>query len=130
MALDWRRHPLARRLPFLVLVAFGLWWWKGVDVPERELVWRLDGPGWSTIRSLDVQVKDAEGELVKRETRAFPRGPPGSLTVKADLPAGTYTVWVFARGAEGPSLGPRVESLSLGAEEPRVERGLRLPGSR
>jgi hypothetical protein len=127
---DWRRHPLARRLPLLALVALGLWWWKGVDVPERELVWRLEGAGWSGIRALDVQVKDAEGELVKRETRAFPSGPPASLTVKAELAAGTYEVWVFPRGESGPSLPPRVDHLTLGDEDLRVERGLRMPGSR
>ncbi|WNG17482.1 hypothetical protein [Cystobacter fuscus] len=127
---DWRRHPLVRRLPLLVLLALGLWWWKGSDVPERELVWRLEGPGWSDIRSLDVQVKDAEGELLKRVSLTFPSGPPASLTVKAELAAGTYEIWVFPRGQHGPSLPPRVEHLTLGPEDLRVERNLRMAGSR
>jgi hypothetical protein len=127
---NWRQHPLLRRLPLLLLLVLGLWWWKGSGVSERELVWRLEGPGWSDIRALDVQVKDAEGELVKRVTLTFPNGPPASLSVKAELAPGTYEVWVFPRGQHGPSLPPRVEHLTLGAEDLRVERNLRMAGSR
>ena len=127
---NWRRHPLLRRLPFLLLVALGLWLWKGADAPERELVWRLEGPGWSEIRALDFQVKNADGALVKRETHSFQAGPPGSLRMKTELPSGTYEVWVFARGESGPSRPPRVERLTLGDEDVRVERGLRVPVSR
>jgi hypothetical protein len=127
---NWRKHPLLRRLPVLLLAALGLWLWKGVDAPERELVWRLEGPGWSEIRALDLQVKNADGELVKRETHAFPAGPPDALGLKTELPSGTYEVWVFARGESGPSRPPRVERLTLGDEDVRVERGLRVPVSR
>jgi len=37
---------------------------------------------------------------------------------------------VFARGESGPSRPPLVERLTLGDEEKRVERGLRVPVSR
>ncbi|WP_375764856.1 hypothetical protein NR798_24370 [Archangium gephyra] len=128
---NWRRHPLLRRLPFLLVAALGLWLWKGPDAPaQRELVWRLEGPGWSEIRALDFQVKNAQGELVKRETRSFQAGAPGELSLTTDLPSGTYEVWVFARGESGPSRPPRVERLTLGDEDVRVERGLRVPVSR
>ncbi|HEX5751722.1 MAG TPA: hypothetical protein VFZ09_36220 [Archangium sp.] len=127
---NWRQHPLLRRLPLLLLVALGLWLWKGADTPERELAWRLEGPGWSEIRALDFQVKNADGELVKRETRSFQSGPPGLVTLEARLPAGTYEVWVFARGESGPSRPPLVERLTLGDEEERAERTLRFPVSR
>ena len=127
---SWRRHPLARRLPLLVLVLVGAWWFKQTNVPERELVWRLEGAGWSAIRSVDVQVRDAAGELVKRETHSFTGAPPPELSVKADLAPGRYDVWVFARGASGPSLPPRVDSLLLGDEEVRVVHDLRAPANR
>ncbi|HEX8435282.1 hypothetical protein [Archangium sp.] len=128
---DWRKHPLLRRLPVLLLVALGLWLWKGSDVPERELVWRLDGPGWSDIRVLEFQVKAEDGELLKREEhRLREAAPPSSITQEMALPSGRYEVWVFARGAEGPSRPPRVERLTLGDEDVRVERGLRVPASR
>ncbi|KFA93900.1 hypothetical protein [Archangium violaceum] len=127
---NWKQHPLLRRLPFLLLVVLGLWLWKGVDAPERELAWRLEGPGWSEIRALDLQVKNADGELVKRETRSFQSGPPGMVTLVVELPSGTYEVWVFARGESGPSRPPLVERLTLQDEDTRAERGLRLPGIR
>lgn len=127
---NWRQHPLLRRLPILLLVGLGLWLWQGTDVPERELVWRLEGAGWSDIRAIDFQVKNAGGELVKRETRSFQTGPPDALSLKTELPSGTYEVWVFARGESGPSRPPRVERLTLGDEDVRVERELRVPVSR
>ncbi|MFY0522779.1 hypothetical protein ACN28I_06125 [Archangium gephyra] len=129
---NWRKHPLLKRLPLLLLVGLGLWLWKGSNpsVAEREVVWRLEGPGWSEIRALEFQVKTADGELVKRETRSFQAGPPDRLSMMTELPSGTYEVWVFARGESGPSRPPRVERLTLGAEDVLVERGLRVPVSR
>lgn len=127
---SWRHHPLLRRLPVLVLLAVALWWWKGARPTERELVWRLEGPGWSDIRSIDFQVKAADGELVKRETQSFAHGPRDELSLKVDLSSGDYDVWIFARGESGGSRTPRVEHLNLSDEEVRVERSLQVPASR
>jgi hypothetical protein len=127
---NWRNHPLLRRLPVLLLVGLGLWLWQRTDTLERELVWRLDGPGWSDIRVVEFQVKNEEGELLKREERFFQAAPPDSLTLKAELPSGRYEVWVFARGEGEPSRPPRVDRLTLGNEEVRVERWLRVPTRR
>jgi hypothetical protein len=126
---DWRKHPLLRRLPLLLVVGLGLWLWQSTDVPERELVWRLEGPGWSEVRGVELQVKDAEGELLKREEHFFQGAPPASVSMKLELPAGTYQVWVFER-REGGAPRPRMESVTLGAEDTRVERGLWAPASR
>ncbi len=126
----WREHPLLKRLPLLVLAVAGLWWWRSGEVPERTLVWRLEGRDWSAIRAIDVQVKDAEGEVVEREVHSFTGAPPERLVVKAHLPPGSYEVWVFAREATGPSLPPRVDRLSLGDEDLLVERALRAPVNR
>jgi hypothetical protein len=119
-----------KRLPLLLLVAMGLWLWKGSDVPDRTLVWRLEGQGWSDIRTLEFQVKAEDGELLKREEHRFRASPPVTITQELSLPSGRYEVWVFARGAEGPSRPPRVERVTLGDEDVRVERGLRVPASR
>jgi hypothetical protein len=127
---NWREHPLLRRLPLLVLVVLGLWLWRSTEAPERELVWHLEGPGWGEIRTLEFQLKDEDGQLVRREERFFRGPPPGSLSMKARLRPGTYQVWVFARGEEGVTRSPRLEMLTLGREEERVERGLRVPESR
>lgn len=126
---SWRKHPLLKRLPLLVLAGLFIWLWKGSS-DERELVWVLEGPGWSDIRSMDFQVNNAAGELVERETHTFPRGPSIVITEKLNLPSGTYEVWVFVRGESGPSRRLPVERVTLGDEDRRVERGLRLPASR
>ncbi|HEX8825923.1 MAG TPA: hypothetical protein VF794_38790 [Archangium sp.] len=127
---NWRKHPLLKRLLVLSLLGLGFWLVLGGNAAERELVWWLEGPGWSDIRTLEFQVKSANGELLKREVRSFPGTPPGSLTMKTELPSGRYEVWVFARGAEGPSRPPRVERLTLGDEDTHVQRGLQVPASR
>jgi hypothetical protein len=126
---DWQKHPLLRRLPLLLVVGMGLWLWQGSDVPERELVWRLEGPGWRGLRGVELQVKDADGELLKREEHFFRDAPPDAVTMKVELSAGTYQVWVFER-REGGASRPRMESLTLGPEDTRVERGLWAPASR
>jgi len=125
-----RKQSLRKRLVLLALLGLVFWLTLGKNAPERELVWWLEGPGWSEIRALDLQVKNADGKLVKRETRSFQAAPPGMVTLKTDLPSGMYEVWVFARGESGPSRPPRVERLTLGDEDVRVERGLRVPVSR
>ena len=121
----WRQHPLLKRLPFLLLVALGLWLWQGARALERELVWRLEGPGWSQVRALDFQLQAEDGELLKRETRTFPQGAPPIVTLQAELPPGTYEVRVFLREERGASKPLPVERLTLGAEDTRVERTLR-----
>ncbi len=127
---DWRKHPLMKRLPLLLLVALGLWLWKGSDVPERELVWRLDGPGWSDIRALEFQVKAEDGELLKREEHRFQGSAPGSITQKMALPSGSYRGVGLRPGGRGALAAPPVERLTLGDEDVRVERELRVPASR
>lgn len=128
---SWRSHPLMRRLPVLLLLVLGVWLWERSEAPERELVWRLEGPGWSEIRSLEFQLKAPDGELLKREVYSLQGGVPDSITLKTkDLPSGRYEVWVFARGEEGPSRSPRVEPLTLGDEDTHLQRGLRVPASR
>jgi hypothetical protein len=127
---SWRTHPLLKRLLILLLLGLGFWLFLGRNVAEREVVWWLEGPGWSDIRTLEFQVKAPDGELLEREVHTFPGPPPGSLTMKTDLASGSYEVWVFARGAEGPSRPPRVERLTLGDEDTHVQRGLRVPAIR
>ncbi len=125
---DWRRHPLLKRLPILIVAAAGFWLWDATKVPDRELVWHLEGPGWARVQSLELQVLDAGDAVLKREERFFPQGAPGDVTVPLALRAGTYRVRFFLRTAEG-TLPPRVESLTLG-EEPRVEHRLWLSARR
>lgn len=118
----WREHPLVKRLPLLVLVAVGLWLWQALSTPERELVLRLEGPGWQRVRAVEVQLLAEGGELLRREERFFSGPPPGELVVQAKLREGTYQVWVFAREPGQGSRPPLREPLQLGADEVRIER--------
>jgi hypothetical protein len=125
----WRSHPLMKRLPLLVLAALGLWLWQTTGTPERELVWRLDGSAWSSVRGLDFQVMDAEGKILKREERFFTGAPPFEVTLKVALPEGTYRTLIFVKEEGRPTRPPLEESLTIG-EEQYVLRTLRLPASR
>jgi hypothetical protein len=124
------RHPLMRRLPLLALVGVGLWLWRATEPPEHELVWRLDGAGWSAVRGLDFQLTGPDGRILKREEHFFPAAPPPEVKVKVDLPEGTYRALIFVKEAPGqPARPPLVEGLTIG-EQPYILKTLRLPASR
>jgi hypothetical protein len=125
----WRDRPLMKRLPLLVLVGLGFWLWKVTGTPERELVWQLDGAGWSAVRGLEFQVLGANGQIVKREERFFSAAPPAEVTLKVDLPEGSYRAFIFVKEEGHPTRPPLVESLTIGPEQ-YVLRRLRLPASR
>jgi hypothetical protein len=125
----WRSHPMMKRLPLLVMAALGVWLWQTTGTPERELVWQLDGSGWSAVRSLDFQVTAPDGMIVKREERFFAGAPPHEVSLKVALPEGTYRALIFVKEEGRPSRPPLVESLTIGSEE-YVLRKLRLPAIR
>jgi hypothetical protein len=118
-----------KRLPLLVLAALGLWLWQTTSTPERELVWRLDGSGWSAVRGLDFQVTGADGKILKREERFFSAAPPPEVTLKVALPEGSYQTLIFVKEEGRPTRPPLVEPLTIGQEQ-YVLRTLRLPASR
>ncbi|WP_371876594.1 hypothetical protein, partial [Pyxidicoccus fallax] len=124
----WRSHPLAKRLPVLLLAALGFWLWRTTGTPERELRLQFEGPGWSAVRAMDLQVLDEEGKVLKREERFFASGPPPEVTVEVDLPEGTWRTWLFVK-LEGREERVRLdESLQVG-EDRYIVRQLRLPPS-
>jgi hypothetical protein len=125
----WRNHPLMKRLPLLVLAALGFWLWQATSTPERELVWRLEGSGWSAVRGLDFQVTGADGTVLKREERFFTGTPPAEVTLKVALPEGSYRALIFVREEGRPTRPPLVDPLTIGQEQ-YVLRTLRLPASR
>ncbi|MBJ6762157.1 hypothetical protein JGU66_15395 [Myxococcaceae bacterium JPH2] len=117
---------MAKRLPVLLLAALGLWLWRSTSIPERELVFELEGPGWASARALDIQVVGEDGHIEKREERFFPSGPPPRVEVQAALPEGTFRALLFVK-REGQEARLRVEdTLSVG-EDARIVRQLRLP---
>ncbi len=126
----WRRHPLAKRLPVLLLAALGFWLWQVTGTPDRELVWQFEGPGWSEVRAIDFQVMGADGALLEREEHFFgAQGPPAELTTKLDLEAGTYRTLLFVKREGREQRTQLVEPLTVG-EETYILRRLRLPANR
>jgi hypothetical protein len=126
----WRGHPLAKRLPVLLIVALGLWLWQTTGTPTREMVWQLDGYGWGDVRAIDFQVLGPEGRILEREERMFgPAGPPVEITTKWELPAGTYRALLFVKLQGREPRTQLVDTLTVGDEEYIVRR-LRLPASR
>lgn len=126
----WRTHPLAKRLVLLVLVGVGVWLWQVTGTPRREVVWQFDGFGWGEVRAIDFQVERPDGTLVEREEHFFgPAGPPPSLTLEWELPAGQYRTLVFVKREGQEERTPLVEPLALG-DEAYIVRRLRLPANR
>jgi hypothetical protein len=123
----WRKHPLAKRLPLLLLAAFGFWLWRTTETPERELRLQFDGPGWSAARALDFQVLEPDSEqIVKRAERFYPSGPPPEETFGLDLPEGTWRVRLFVK-VEGHERRLKLEQ-SLEVDEQRyIVRQLQMP---
>ncbi|MFP2930025.1 hypothetical protein ACLESO_33485 [Pyxidicoccus sp. 3LG] len=123
---SWRSHPMAKRLPLLLLLALGLWLWETSGTPEREVTFQFSGPGWSTVRALDLQVLAEDGNVLKREERFFASGPPAEVTFKVDLPEGTWRARLYVK-QEGREQRLRLEeSLQVG-EDRYIVRQLQLP---
>ena len=124
----WRAHPLPKRLALIAIVAVGLWLWKATDVPERQLILQLDGAGWSDGRAMDLQVVDAEEQILKREERFFANGPPPEVTFKMPLPEGTFRARMFLK-VQGREQRVRLEERVSVGEGEAIVRQLRLPAS-
>ncbi|MCP3142267.1 hypothetical protein [Pyxidicoccus xibeiensis] len=123
---SWRSHPMAKRLPLLLLVLLGLWLWQSSGTPERELTFQLTGAGWSTTQALDLQVLAEDGNVLKREERFFASGPPPEVTFKVDLPEGTWRARLFVK-QEGRDNRLRLDESLVVGEERYIVRQLQLP---
>lgn len=124
-----RAHPLLRRLPLLLFAALALVLYQAGFFPrERELAWRL-GEDRASIRSVELQLWSAQGELLKREQLSFPEGPGPELSWSISLLKGEYQVQIFVRreGEAKPRLAGR-QQLSIGHEE-RYDLSLLPPWS-
>lgn len=123
----WRKHPLAKRLPLLLLAALGFWLWRTTETPERELRLQFDGPGWSDARALDLQVLEPDSEsIIKREERFYRMGPPAEEAFGLDLPQGTWRVRLFVK-LEGIDRRLKLEQPLEVGEERYIVRQLRMP---
>lgn len=93
-------HPLARRLPLLLIVLGGLWLFNSSLFPrERELVWQT-GPLRSDIRAIELQIWAPTGDaLLKRDQVRFGlAGASVDVIQKASLREGDYEArWVIDR---------------------------------
>ncbi|HZH02289.1 MAG TPA: hypothetical protein VEY30_00815 [Myxococcaceae bacterium] len=111
-----RHHPLLRRLPLLVVAGVGVWLLRsGPGARPRELVWRLPRDA-QALRSVDIQILDPAGALLKREVFSFQQPPAVDLRQTVNLPEGRYTARVFVEAGPG-------ESRTRHAERPLELRG-------
>lgn len=99
----WFKHPLVRRLPLLLVAAVGIWLFQSRG-SERTLIWQLPRDR-AQITQLEVQLWDAEGTLLKRETFFFESGAPAEVPQKVTLPEGTYQAQIFIGRSGAPTRG-------------------------
>jgi hypothetical protein len=88
------RHPLIRRLPLLIVGLVGIWFWRTSVGTEHEVIYRL-APGFGATERVEIQLRDADGKLVKREVWFFDDRPAGDITQKLQLKSGDYQAQVF-----------------------------------
>jgi hypothetical protein len=125
----WRTHPLPKRLALIAIVAVGLWLWKATDLPERQLIYRLEGDDWGDVRAMDLQVLDPEDDhIVKREERFFADGPTPEVTFKVDLPEGTFRTLLFLQ-VEGRARRDVVRGRLTVGESNAIVIPLRVPAA-
>lgn len=88
-----------------MVAALGIWLWNAPGAPrERELVFRLQGPDRALVRTFEVQLHDAQGEILERSERFYESAPPGEVRLTTRLPPEHLTLWLFARDAQGRDL--------------------------
>ncbi|AEI67327.1 hypothetical protein [Corallococcus macrosporus] len=125
---DERKSALAKRLPLLLLAGLGLYLWQVTGTPERDLAFQLSGPGWASVRAVDLQISDQEGQLLKREERFYPSGPPPELNYKVDLAEGTWDAALFVKRA-GSDARVRLETMLVVGEERYIVQQLQMPAA-
>lgn len=100
---SWRDHPLLRRLPFLLIAAGGIWLFApGGESDPKLLRWRLpaERADW---KSLEIELVDPEGHLLKREQFQFHAPPGPELEQKIAAPSGHYTAKIYIEPATLPA---------------------------
>lgn len=102
-------------------------WQAGFFPRERELVWHL-GEDRASIRSVELQLWSAQGELIKREQLFFPEGPGPELSQSITLLKGEYQAQIFVRReGEAKLWFAGRQQLSLDHQQKRYELRLVPP---
>ncbi|MFL5318223.1 MAG: hypothetical protein ACJ790_01105 [Myxococcaceae bacterium] len=127
-----KRGQLWKRLPLVIIVALGIWLWRGgggLVAADHELVFQMPEDR-GQVRRFEYQLYDPEGTLLKREEFELPSGAESELRSPNKLPLkdGPYTVKVF-RWVEGgaASIGSN-QSVDVDREEQVVIAVPRLDG--
>jgi hypothetical protein len=113
------RRGLLKRLPLLIVLAAGVWLWKGGGgwfPVQREIVWNL-GEDSGSIQELDIQLADATGKLLKRDQRFFHGAHPGQVVESIKLSRGDYPARVFIRRDAGGSEQQLSTTVHVGDDE-------------
>lgn len=115
--IPWRRRPLFRLLPLLVIGGLGILLWEESNPPEKRLV-RIQLHGLSNASAIDLQIAGPDGELIQRTEQFFTNaGPSSALELNTPLRRGTHAVRAFSEGANGTAGETASTTLEIGEAE-------------
>lgn len=98
-----------------MFVGLGVWLWKSnLFVQSRELIWQVGDD--RAIASVEIQLWNESGELVKREVFTFTDGAPAELVQKIQLGKGSYQARVFIRRTAGSAEEHYAQTVHVGGD--------------
>ena len=88
------KHPLLKRAPIILIAALGIWLWR-TSGSERQLIWQLPPQTRVSVRQVEIQLRNEDGKLVKREEFFYPSGAPSEIDEHARLRDGKYEALII-----------------------------------
>ena len=100
----------------MALIACGVWLWNnGRFAQTREVDWQV-GEDRFSIREVEIQIWNQQGELLKREQLFFPDGAPAQIVQKVPLADGDYLARVFVKRSRDGASDAYAQTLHVSAK--------------
>jgi hypothetical protein len=93
------RHPLLTRLPLVLVLLAGLWFFTR-GAPEQEILWQLPAER-AAIERVEIQLRDGKGVLVQRAEFFYPGGAPAEISQKIRLEDARYEAQIHITRRDG-----------------------------